>query len=45
MPRITIAILQGFIILLISAQLGRFDFLRRLGTQRKEKVPAQGEAT
>jgi simple sugar transport system permease protein len=44
-PRITIAILQGFIILLISAQLGRFDFLRRLVTERKAKVSVQGEAT
>jgi simple sugar transport system permease protein len=44
-PRITISILQGFIILLISAQLGRFDFLRRVGTQRKEKISVQREAT
>lgn len=44
-PRITIAILQGFIILLISAQLGRFDFLRRWVGQRKAKVTVQGEAT
>jgi simple sugar transport system permease protein len=44
-PRITISILQGFIILLISAQLGRFDFLRRLVTHRKEKISVQGEAT
>jgi general nucleoside transport system permease protein len=44
MPRITISILQGFIILLISAQLGRFDFVRRLVIERKQKIPAQGEA-
>ncbi len=30
MPRITIAIMQGIIILLISAQLGRLDFVRRV---------------
>lgn len=42
-PRITIDILQGFIILLISAQLGRFGFLRRLIAGRKAKVPVQGE--
>lgn len=44
-PRITIEILQGFIILLISAQLGRFDVLRRLVTERRAKMPIQGEAT
>lgn len=43
-PRITIAILQGFIILLISAQLGRFSFLRQIVTRRKASVPVQGEA-
>ena len=46
-PRITIAILQGFIILLISAQLGRFNFLKRLIGQRKAKAKAtvESEAT
>jgi general nucleoside transport system permease protein len=44
-PRITIQILQGFIILLISARLGRFDVLRRLVAQRRAKMRVQGEAT
>lgn len=44
-PRITIEILQGFIILLISAQLGRFDVLRRLVAERRAKAPIRGEAT
>jgi ABC-type uncharacterized transport system permease subunit len=43
-PRITIEMLQGFIILLISAQLGRFGVLRKLVTDRRAKMPVQGEA-
>lgn len=44
-PRITIEILQGLIILLISAQLGRFGLLRRLVGERRAKKPNQGEAS
>ena len=43
-PRITIDILQGFIILFISARLGRFDFVRRVIAERKAKASDQGEA-
>jgi simple sugar transport system permease protein len=43
-PRITIEILQGFIILLISAQLGRFSALRQWVTGRRARMPVQGEA-
>lgn len=44
-PRVTIDILQGFIILLISARLGRFDFVRRAIAERKARASDQGEAT
>lgn len=43
-PRITISILQGFIILLISAQLGRFDFLREIVARRRQATSAQEES-
>ena len=36
-PRTTISIMQGLIILLVSAQLGRFGFIKRLLTQRRSR--------